>query len=148
RGSGKSTLAKIGAHLAGGLIQASAKDEMSKLITRLLTPSARGVRIVLLDNIKSLKFSWGELEGLITADTISGHQMYAGEGRRPNTLVWCLTVNGASLSRDMAQRTVAVMLKRPQYTAAWEDETRAQIDAKRWAIIGDCLALLRKPAKN
>jgi hypothetical protein len=145
RGSGKTALARHGAHLVGGLVQASAKDEMSKLVTRLLTPKARELRIVLLDNIKSLKFSWAELEALITSDTISGHQLFTGEGRRPNTLIWCLTINGASLSRDMAQRTVVIKVKRPEYSATWEDETREFINAKRWDIIGDCLAILRGP---
>jgi hypothetical protein len=149
RGSGKSTLAKMGACLTGGLIQASPRDEMSKVITRLLTPGARGKRVVLIDNIKSLKFSWGELEGLITSDTISGHQMYEGEGQRPNTLVWCLTVNGASLSKDMAQRTIPILIRRPaHYSGKWEDDTRALINARRWEIVGDCLDILRQPGKT
>jgi hypothetical protein len=148
RGTGKSALAKAGAYLVGGLIQASPRDEMAKLITRLLTPAARTKRVVLLDNLKTLKFSWAELEAQITADVVSGHQMYEGEGQRPNWLIWCLTVNGASLSRDMAQRTVVIKVKRPEYSATWEDETRALIDRRRWHIIGDCLALLKKPGKR
>ncbi|MCI0376095.1 MAG: hypothetical protein L0215_00665 [Gemmataceae bacterium] len=145
RGSGKTTLAKIGARLMGGLIQASAKQEMHRLVTRLLSPTARGKRVVLLDNIKSLKFSWGELEALITSDVISGHAMYEGEGQRPNTLTWCLTINGASLSRDMAQRCVVTKVKRPDYSATWEDETNSFIEENRWAIVGDCLEILRAP---
>lgn len=147
RGSGKSTLANVGGYLVNGLIQASAKEEMSKLKTRLLTPGARLWRIVLIDNIKTLKFSWAELEALITGPIISGHQMYAGEGQRPNTLIWCLTVNGASLSRDMAQRTIVIKVKRPTYSAEWEEETRSFIEGNRWKIIGDCLALLRQRSK-
>jgi hypothetical protein len=87
------------------------------------------------------------LEAQITSDVISGHQLYEGEGQRPNWLIWCLTVNGASLSRDMAQRVVVIKLKRPDYSATWEDETRALIDGRRWHIIGDCLALLQQPGK-
>jgi hypothetical protein len=146
RGSGKSALAKMGAHLVGGLIQASPREDMARLITRLLTPGARSRRVVLLDNIKSLKFSWAELEALITSDVISGHQMYEGEGQRPNWLTWCLTINGASLSRDMAQRTVVIKIERPEYSATWEQETRSLIDGKRWEIVGDCLAILKQPA--
>src|SRR5262249_17344027 len=48
RGAGKSALAKMGGYLVGGLIQASPRDEMAKLITRLLTPAARTKRVVLL----------------------------------------------------------------------------------------------------
>jgi hypothetical protein len=148
RGSGKSTLAKVGGYLCGGLVQATARDEMPKVITRLLSPSARTKRVMLIDNIKSLKFSWADLEALITSDVISGHQLYAGEGQRPNTLIWCLTINGASLSRDMAQRTVIIQVKRPDYSPTWEDEVRAYIDARRWEVIGDCLAMLRQEPKE
>jgi hypothetical protein len=148
RGAGKSALAKAAARLVGGHIQASARDDYSKLVTRLLSPGGLGKRVVLIDNIKSLKFSWAELEGLITADVISGYQMYAGEAVRPNTLLWFLTVNGASLSRDMAQRTVPIKVKRPEYGPDWENDTNALIDVRRWEIIGDCLALLRQVAQS
>src|SRR5262249_27003471 len=73
-------------------------------------------------------------------------QLYAGEGRRPNTLLWLLTVNGAALSKDLAQRCVPVKLKRPAYRGSWEAEVDAFIDAHRWAVIGDILAALRAPA--
>jgi hypothetical protein len=146
RGSGKSMLARIGAYLTGGIVEITANEDINALKTRLLSPSARTTRVVLLDNIKSLRFSWGELEGLMTADVISGHQMYHGEGQRPNGLTWCLTVNGASMSRDMAERIVPVMLERPKYSAAWEDETRQLIEAKRWEIVGDILERFADPA--
>jgi len=72
--------------------------------------------VVLLDNLKTFKLSSGELEGLITTDVISGHRFYFGEASRPNTLTFCLTINGASLSKDMSQRVVPVVLDRPDYS--------------------------------
>jgi hypothetical protein len=146
RGAGKTAVPRHVAHLFGGLVEASGKDDMAKLKTRLLSPGARRQRVVLIDNIKSLKFSWAELEALITSDVISGHEMFVGEGQRPNTLTNCLTVNGASLSRDMAQRTVVIKVQRPKYSATWDNDTRAFINANRWAIIGDCVNILRRPA--
>jgi hypothetical protein len=148
RGAGKSTLAKMGGRLVGGTLDVSPRDDMSEVVTRLLSPGARGIRLVVIDNIKSLKFSWGELEKLITSDVISGRQLYTGNGQRPNTVTWCLTVNGASLSKDLAERSIPIMVRRPEYTARWEDDTNALIDSRRWEIIGDCLALLRAPGKT
>jgi hypothetical protein len=110
---------------------------------RLLSPEGLGRRVVLLDNMKTLRFSWAELEGLITTDVISGRQLFTGEGRRPNTLTWCITLNGANLSKDMAQRCIIVKLARPEYSATWEEETIAFIEEHRWEIIGDALALLQ-----
>jgi hypothetical protein len=146
RGVGKSTLAKVGAALVGGHIDGSPNEPIEKLVTRMLSPEGIGRRVVLIDNIKSLRFSWAELESLITNDTISGHRMYLGEGRRPNTVTFALTLNGASLSRDMAQRCIVVKVKRPEYGAQWEEETRALIEQKRWEIIGDIVEALKQPA--
>lgn len=145
RGVGKSTVAKHGARLVGGHIDLDPNEKMADARTRLLSPSALTCRVVLLDNVKSLKFSWGELEGLITSDIVSGHMLYHGEATRPNTLTYVLTLNGASLSKDMAQRCVTVHLDRPEYTGPWEEETLAMIEEHRWEIVGDILAELQRP---
>jgi hypothetical protein len=47
----------------------------------------------------------------------------------------------------MAQRCVIVKLKRPKYSARWEEETREFIQAHRWAIVGDIIAKLKEPGK-
>jgi hypothetical protein len=149
RGVGKTTLARTGSKLVGGHVDLAANEKMSDIITRLLSPTALERRVVLLDNLKALKFTWAELEALITTDTISGHAMYQGEGQRPNVLTFILTLNGASLSRDMAQRTVIVWLKRPDYRDTWEAEVEAHVEANRWAIIGDLIAVLQdKPRQR
>ena len=99
RGAGKTKLAMAAAHLAGGHIDARPGEDMDKLLTRLLSTAALDRRVALLDNVKTLRFSWADLEALITADVISGRALYVGEGRRPNTLVWLITLNRASLLR-------------------------------------------------
>jgi hypothetical protein len=147
RGVGKSSLPKWASYLVGGAISISAEEPMDKVMPRLLSTAALDKRVAILDNIKALRFSWADLEGLITAPVISGRQLYVGEGRRPNTLTWFLTLNGASLSRDMAQRCVIIKLARPQHDARWEDEARAFIDAYRWEIIADILTILHQPAE-
>lgn len=144
RGIGKTTLLDIIAdELAGGFIDVSPTDEIGDIKTRLLSKTALRTRIARLDNLKRLKFSWADLEGLITSSEISGRALYQGEGRRPNTLIWIITLNGASLSKDMAQRVVPIRLKRPTFAATWEQEVRAYAQANRWQIIADIEATLQ-----
>jgi hypothetical protein len=144
RGLGKSTLAQMAAALAGGHIDARPGEDIDKLMTRVLSKDALHLRAALLDNVKTLRFSWADLEALITTDVISGRKLYVGEGRRPNTLTWLITLNGASLSRDMAQRVVPIAVRWPPFDATWEDDTKALLARERWAIVGDLLALLQR----
>ncbi len=58
--------------------------------------------------------------------------MYFGEGTRPNTFLWCITMNGAALSKDLAQRCVTIKLGKPVYGGSWREETNAFIEAQRW----------------
>lgn len=147
RGTGKTTLAELVGRLCGGHVEMRSTDDWDRLVTRLLSPAALTKRVALLDNVKTLRFSWAELEAGITGAVISGRQLYVGEGRRPNTLTYFITLNGANLSKDMAQRCVPVVLKRPErYDAAWEEQTIALIETRRWEIIGDIIALLKAPA--
>jgi hypothetical protein len=146
RGVGKTKFTQAVAFLAGGHVDARPQEDMDKLMKRLLSPAALEKRIALLDNIKSLRFSWADLEALITADTLSGYQLYVGEGRRPNTLTWFLTLNNASLSKDMAQRCVIIKVSRPPHNPLWEAETWALMNTKRLAIIGDILGVLKSYA--
>jgi putative DNA primase/helicase len=144
RGVGKTSVARMAGLLVGGLLSVRTGEDFDKLMTRLLSPAGLSCRVALIDNLKSLRFSWGDLEGLITADIISGRSLYIGEGRRPNTLTWVITANGASLSRDMAQRCVPVRLARPPQDPTWEAETLRLIRERRWEIVGDVLAELRR----
>jgi hypothetical protein len=148
RGVGKSKLAELVAMIVGGFISLSSNEDFGTLKTRLLSPDALPLRVAMLDNIKSLKFSWAEFEGLVTSEVISGKRMYYGEGRRPNTLTYILTLNGASLSKDMAQRCVIVKLKRPKPSPTWYEETAAYVREHRWAILGDAIARLKDDAAS
>jgi hypothetical protein len=147
RGAGKSTLPELAACLVGGYVSAhTGRDAMAKTLTRLLSPGARCKRMVFLDNVKSQRFSWDDLEGQITMNWLSGHEMYKGEGGRPNTLTWFVTLNGANLSKDLAQRAVNVRVEPvTAYAPAWFPETRRFIEEHREAIVADIIAELARP---
>lgn len=146
RGLGKTKLVDIIAEeLAGGYVDVSPTDSIADVKTRLLSTEEGRKRVVRLDNVKTLKFSWADLEGLITSSEISGRALYVGEGRRPNILVWMITLNGASMSKDMAQRSIVIKLGRPTFRPTWESEVREFIRANLWGLLGDIKALLETP---
>lgn len=142
-GAGKTRLVSMLSHLAGGHIELSANEDIQSIKTRLLSPEGMIMRLALLDNVKTLKFSWAELEALITAPVISGRRMYIGEGTRPNNLTYFITLNGASLSTDIAQRCCIIKLAKPIYSGNWEDDTRAFIDQHREELVADALGFLQ-----
>jgi hypothetical protein len=144
RGVGKTSLAEMVGHLAGGLLTFSKEEASETIMKRLLSPPALDKRVCLFDNVKSLKFSSEVLEGLVTVPTLSGRQLYVGDGSRPNTLTYLMTINGATLSKDMAQRCVIIKVRRPVHSGDWAAETRGLIDRRRWEIVGDILAELRR----
>lgn len=143
RGAGKSKVAEMIGHTAGGTVDFSANEDFVGLKTRLLSPDAITKRVATLDNLKSLRFSWAEFEGLVTAPMISGRRLYVGEASRPNTITWFITLNGASLSTDMAQRSVLIKIKKPKRSATWEEETVRYVLDNQLALIGDIIAALR-----
>jgi hypothetical protein len=146
RGVGKTTLAEILARLAGGHFDFEHSDDVARMKSRLLTPAALTKRVALLDNVKALRFSWAELEKLVTIDVISGHRLFHGEATRPNLLTWFVTLNGANLSKDLAHRAVVIRVKRPDpYVDGWKKATLAYVEQHRAAIVGDMVALLHDP---
>lgn len=155
RGVGKSTLAMAVSKLAGGFTSISPSESIEKIKTRLLSPadSLDVNRILLIDNIKTRRFSWADLESLITSDKISGHAMYQGGAALRNDYTVMMTMNGADVSKDLAQRTVVIQVKRPQHHASWYDNLLTHIQEHQWQIIGDIIAILKSegsvlPANN
>lgn len=143
RGVGKSKVAEAIGYLYGGYIDVSAGEDIETLKTRMLSPEARTKRIALLDNVKTLRLSWAELEAMITAPIISGRQLFVGEGQRPNLLTWFITLNGVSMATDMAQRSVIIKVVRGKNDGPWWEQTRQYIDTHRDKIIGDIIGALR-----
>jgi hypothetical protein len=143
RGVGKTKLAELIAYLAGGHIDVSLGESIDTLKQRLLSPHAATKRIAILDNVKSMRLSWAELEGLITSPVISGKRLYCGEGQRPNHMVWLITLNGVSLASDMSQRSIIIKLVRGENAGSWYEDTRDYIDRHRSELIADVVGALR-----
>lgn len=144
RGAGKTTLAEFAAELVGGYLSISPSERIEEIHKRLLSSGGLVKRVGLIDNLKSLRFSSSDLEGLITSKSISGRQMFTGEGSRPNTLVWIVTSNMPSLSKDLAQRSVILRVTTPSYDPKWQKSLIEFIGANRWQIVADCLNELRR----
>lgn len=143
RGAGKSTLTEVISKIAGGYIEIREYEDAGVMRQRLLSEEAMPKRIARLDNVKSLKFSWSDLESTMTAEVLSGKRMYYGETSRPNTLTWFITLNGISLSTDMAQRCAIVRVVPPAHAGRWEDETFEFIEQHRQELIADILGFLQ-----
>ncbi|HYT90505.1 MAG TPA: hypothetical protein VEL76_17495 [Gemmataceae bacterium] len=138
RGSGKSTLPQYLGELVGGCIDLDHAGNRDRIGNLLLSPSSWSRRMVLLDNLKSARFSNDYLEKLITRTEVTGHRLYHGFAARPNLLTWVVTVNGAYFSTDEAQRSMVIQLDRPPKEAGnWDAETMAFINDNREAIIAD-----------
>ncbi|NCC53099.1 MAG: hypothetical protein EOM20_18060 [Spartobacteria bacterium] len=143
RGAGKTTLAEVLARLLNQEpIESSSKSDMEQLKTRLLSPAGLQSRVIVFDNEVG-RVSSGELAGLITSRTISGRMLYFGEGRRPNNLLWVVTLNTPSLDSDLACRGIPISIRRPPQDGGWLPATLDLIEAKRWGIIAALIDLLK-----
>lgn len=147
-GSGKTTLASVVGELAGGMISIGQRDSVEKITERMLTNEGRDKRILFVDNIKATRFSSADIEQLVTAPVISGRELYRGESQRPNNLTWIMTMNGVSTGKDIAERTILIELRRPEYSGKWTDETMSYVREHRKEIICDLLAFLRGPREK
>jgi hypothetical protein len=132
----------------GGAFTVKGDDPISKTTTRLLSPEAQNCRVLLMDNVKTFRLSSADLESLVTDPHVNGHRMYKGQGGVPNYFTLFITLNGASMSKDFAQRTVPVRFQRAVYGDSWEADLDAFIAANRTALIADLIGVMRsQPAK-
>jgi hypothetical protein len=124
------------ASTCGGHIDIDPDSESAKVMTRILSPGSLLKRVALIDNLKDYKFSWPPLESWITNDALNGHVMYHGDGTRPNTLTWFITLNRGSLSKDLADRSVVILVKRPEaYSPSWDADVQVTLKkaGARWS---------------
>jgi hypothetical protein len=147
RGAGKTTFTSLLTSIVGGSLQLSSQADDHITKQRLLSPEGLEKRTVLLDNVKSLKFSWAEFEALITSEKISGKQMWTGEASRVNRITYVITINGPSLSTDLAQRAITIKLGKPKHDGDWLADTAKFISENKTNIIAELLELLRQPIK-
>lgn len=90
----------MASRLVGGHLDIRATDDFNRTMARLLSPGTLTKRVALLDNVMTLRFSWSDLEALVSGSRINGHLLYVGDSSRPNTLTWFITMNGANMSKD------------------------------------------------
>lgn len=147
RGVGKSTLAETAAKLLNQIpIQASTRLDSNDLTKRLLSLEAKKSRIVLFDNEVSTtqKIANAGMASLFTTGQISGHEMYKGEGTRPNYLVWIMTLNSVTLDSDFASRCIPIALKKPKESVNWQEKLNTFIEENRWTLIATMIDLLKQ----
>lgn len=146
RGVGKSTLAETAAKLLNQVpIQASTRLDSNDLATRLLSLEATKSRIVLFDNevCTTQKIANAGMASLFTTSQISGHKLFAGEGNRPNYLVWIMTLNSVTLDSDFASRCIPIALKKPMECVNWQEKLNSFIEENRWTLIATMITLLK-----
>jgi hypothetical protein len=144
RGSGKSTAAKVIAQLYGGSFSLNTNEDWGDFKKKLLNDTSEaGKRIVWLDNLKTAKLSWADLEAFVTDARINGHQLYKGSRDIPNWFTTYITMNNGVFAVDMALRCAPVAFKTPTYSAEWEPAVAKFVEDNRAAILGDIAAFLR-----
>jgi len=138
-GSGKSTLINLIAELSGGQIQIGQQQGIESIKKGILNRanSLQRPRLLVLDNIKSWKFSSADLEALITATEIEGHKLFQGGLSVPNHHVMVMTINQPCLSKDLAKRSIIIELALPANSSNWYDDVVAFVRDNRQAIFAD-----------
>lgn len=146
RGVGKSSVAHKIARLYGGAFDVDAQETFPRTRSRLLTPQAGSYRVLLMDNVKTFRLSSADLESLVTSPNINGHRLYHGQAGVPNYYTLFLTLNGASLSKDFAQRVVPIRFTRAKYRTGWEAEVDAFLDTSGQHLLADLIGVMSRPA--
>jgi hypothetical protein len=119
-------------------------DQAIQVVTkRLLSASGRKKRVLLLDNVEGY-FRSPALATLVTQGSISGMAPYGhGEETRPNDIVYVITCNSATLSRDILSRSMIIHMKHPGSSLRrWNDEVEEYIRVNRMGIVSELVALL------
>lgn len=157
QGAGKTKLVEMIATLYGGDDPESsspfwvdAKQIQNEMLAdrtnkRLLSQTGRKKRIVLIDNVNGY-FAPSSLCSDTTSGELSGMAPYGhGEESRPNDLTYVITVNSASLSRDLIDRSMFIHLSKPEVRQpSWEANLVAYIRAHRLQIIADIIGILER----
>jgi hypothetical protein len=143
RGIGKSTLIYTIGKLCDGFIDCEISDSVTNIKERMLS-GIGNKRIVTFDNVKTCKFSSGDIEKLITAPEISAHKMFVGERTVPNHFTYCFSMNEPSLSADLAQRALRIRLARAPWGGSWLEKIDHLVEKCRDDILGDIIWILRQ----
>jgi hypothetical protein len=144
-GSGKSKLVNKIASLCGGAFAFAKNSEHSDMAKEMLSGENAKKRVAFLDNPKATLLSSDAIESMITAEQISGHQMFYGHASRPNHMTWFIAMNAANLSRDMAQRFVTIKLDKPEYSGDWNSDVDKFVSDHGEKVISGIQAFFKRP---
>lgn len=146
-GYGKSTFAYAPALGSPGFtVSINRSSDIDTVKARLLSDQGMRARVVMLDNVKSLRLSSEDLEALVTEKVISGKRMYHGEAANPNCYTFSITANDAALSRDLSSRSTPIRLGRAEYDGRWSREVERFLKTKRLDVLRDIRAMLTADA--
>jgi hypothetical protein len=148
-GSGKTSFVELVSQLYGGAPIATSKNEiardMDKIRKRCVSRSGRNARIFLVDNVSG-DFDSADFAYLVTTKDITGMAPYGhGEEQRPNDLVYVITSNSATLSHELGDRSLYIMVKKPPSTVkadSWRAAAQSYIETHRLEIISDIISML------
>ena len=145
RGYGKTALLEKCAALCGGMLSFSKDETIENVKKRILNQANKTARprVIAFDNVKTRRFSDADLESLITSKDVSGQVLYSGNGVVPNLHTFVFTINGASLSKDLAQRSAVIKLGKSVFTQTWSEEVDEFIKNNTWSMIGEIGELLQ-----
>ncbi|MDB4403246.1 hypothetical protein N9204_00260 [bacterium] len=161
QGAGKTKLVEMLAYLYGGegdpdscepiwisFKEVNNENNSERVVRRILSPSGRRKRIVLLDNVEGY-YKSPTLATMATQGSISGMAPYGkGEETRTNDLTYIITSNSATVSKDIASRAFFIVLKKPERPLPyWQREVVQYIEQNRYQILSDINDLLSKGAQ-
>jgi len=145
QGTGKTSFVELIAGLVGGVLSLSLDLRVEQIQTRLLSQEGRERRVVMLDNVRKLVVANPSIESMITAEQLSGRQLYQGEGKRANRIVYTAAMNDVALNTDLAQRSVIIRLRKPKFSGTWDSEIRQFMAEHHPSIIAEVLEMLAGP---
>lgn len=150
QGTGKTLLATaIGAIITGRDIEVTGWPDDPKELPKLITAKLMaGEPFVVFDNLEGT-VRHKDLAACATSTQWSSRLLHTNEAPKfPQTATWCMTLNGARFSRDIARRTLTVRLdarvEDPYKRKGFEIKNLVPWCIKhRAAIIRACLVLVR-----
>jgi len=151
QGSGKTTLVELIANLYDADPIVVSKKEMVERLDnvrkRCLSTPGRNCRVFLLDNATG-DFHCDELASMMTSGAITGMAPYGrGEETRPNDLTYVITANSATVSPDLADRSLYVFVAKPPDAnsdefESWKTRILRHIAEHRMEILADIIHML------
>jgi hypothetical protein len=106
-----------------------------RLTTNLMNLAEK--QIIMIDNVRTERWSSTALERLITSPEISGHKMYVGQSSFPNNFTFVVTINDPQMTEDLASRSVVIRIKPPKVLGGWRENIQTFIETMRLDVLRD-----------